>query len=148
MVVSGPLPPGDGEVLNSTSGKVLATYTSPENPSGIVYPDATLSPDGGFLLAGITGLAPVPPGGFEAAYQVSTGQTMADLQAATEQATGPYSEYPWPPDGSEVLSGTAIYSCGACGNTPALMAAATSRIAWSGPLSAASDHPPATNPYS
>ena len=150
-VVSGPLPPGDGEVLDSASGKVLATYTSPENPGGIVYPDATLSADGGFLLAGITGLAPVPPGGFEAAYQVSTGQTMADLQAATEQTIGPYSEYPlrpWAPDGSEVLSGTAIYACDACGNTSALMASATSRIAWSRPLSATSEHPPATSPYS
>jgi WD40 repeat protein len=144
QVVSGPLPPGDGAVLDSATGKVLARYTSPENPGGIVYPDATLSPDGGFLLAGITGLAPVPPGGFEAAYQVSTGQAMADLQAVTENATGLYSEYPvrpWAPEGSKVLAGTAIYACDACMNTSALLAAAASRIAWSGPLSAASDHP-------
>ena len=55
---------------------------------------------------------------------------------------------PWAPDGDEALSGTAICACDACGSTSALLAAAASRIAWSRPLSAASDHPPATSPYS
>lgn len=75
---------------------------------------------------------------------------MAALQSAVQSRIVACSEspvQPWSPDGDEVLAGTAIYPCDACGSTATLIAAAASRIAWSQPLSAAADHPPATHPY-
>jgi len=149
-VVSGVIPPGTGHVLDPSTGKVLASLKYPETPVPIINPGAALSADGGFLLAGVTGLAPAPPGGFETAYQVATGQTMASLQSAVESGSVAYSESPvrpWAPAGDEVLAGTAIYPCDACGTTATLRAAAASRIAWSQPLSVSDDHPPATDPY-
>jgi WD40 repeat protein len=149
-VVSGVLPPGTGHVLDPSTGKVLASFKYPETPEPVINPGAALSADGGFLLAGVTGLAPAPPGGFEATYQVSTGQPMTNLQSVVQSGNVAYSESPvrpWAPDGDEVLAGTAIYPCDACGTTDTVLAAAASRIAWSQPLSASNDHPPATNPY-
>ncbi len=149
-VATGRTPPPTGEMLDASTGQVLATYNSPGGVEPDMNPGAALSADGGFVLAGADGLAPTPPGGTEAAYQVSTGQTMTALQGAG-LASGPaYSESParpWSPDDTEVIAGSAIYSCDACGLTSALEAAAASRLAWSRPLSQASDHPPSTNPY-
>jgi WD40 repeat protein len=150
QVASGVLPPGTGQVLNSATGRVLAAYESPGPAAPNLNPGAALSADGNFLLGGVLGLAPTPPGGFAAVYQVSPGQTMADLQAAPESRARSYSEspaQPWSPGGNQVLFGTGIYPCDACGLPATLQAAARSRNAWSRPLSATSDHPPATNPY-
>lgn len=145
----GPFPPVSGEVLAGSTGRVLATYTANQaQPS--ISPGAALSPDGGFILAGADGIAPTPPGGLDAAYQVSSGQMMTGLQAAVQPALYSYAESsasPWSPDGTRVLIGTAIYACDACGSPTALQAAAASRLAWSKPLSASADHPPATSPY-
>ena len=145
----GPFPPVSGEVIAGRTGRVLATYTANRaQPS--ISPGAALSPDGGFILAGADGIAPTPPGGFNAAYQVSSGQMMSGLQSAVQPALYSYAESPaspWSPDGTKVLIGTAIYACDACGAPAELQAAAASRLAWSKPLSASADYPPATNPY-
>jgi len=145
----GPFPPIDGEVIAGSTGQVLATYTANQaQPS--ISPGAALSPDGGFLLAGADGIAPTPPGGLNATYQVSSGQTMASLQSAAQPALYSYAESPaspWSPDGTKILIGTAIYTCDACGAPAALQATGASRLAWSNPLSASADHPPATSPY-
>ncbi len=145
----GPFPPVSGEVIAGSTGRVLATFTANQaQPS--ISPGATLSPDGGFILTGADGIAPTPPGGLDAAYQVSSGQMMTGLQAAVQPALYSYAESPanpWSPDGARVLVGTAIYACDACGAPTALQAAAASRLAWSKPLSASADHPPATSPY-
>jgi WD40 repeat protein len=145
----GPFPPVSGEVLAGSTGRILATYTANQaQPS--INPGAALSPDGGFILAGADGIAPTPPGGLDAAYQVSSGQTMTGLQAAVQPALYSYAESPaspWSPDGTRILIGTAIYACDACGAPTALQAAAASRLAWSKPLSASADRPPATSPY-
>ena len=145
----GPFPPVIGEVMAGSTGRVLATYTANQaQPS--ISPGAALSPDGGFILAGADGIAPTPPGGLNAAYQVSSGQMMTDLQSASQPALYSYAESPaspWSPDGTKILLGTAIYACDACGAPTALQAAAASRLAWSQPLSASADHPPATSPY-
>jgi WD40 repeat protein len=149
-VVAGITPPPTGEVLDASTGQVLATYHSPEGVAPDMNPGAALSADGGFLLAGANGLAPTSPGGTEAAYQISSGQAMTTLPAAGLSTVSAYSEsptQPWSPDDTEVIAGLAIYSCDACGLTSVLEATATSRLAWSRPLSQASDHPPATNPY-
>ena len=145
----GPFPPVSGEMMAGSTGRVLAKYTANQaQPS--ISPGAALSPDGGFVLAGADGIAPTPPGGLDAAYQVSSGQMMTGLQAAVQPALYSYAESPanpWSPDGTRVLIGTAIYACDACGAPTALQAAAGSRLAWSKPLSASADHPPATSPY-
>jgi len=75
---------------------------------------------------------------------------MTGLQATVQPALYSYAESPanpWSPDDTRVLVGTAIYACDACGAPTALQAAAASRLAWSMPLSASADHPPATSPY-
>ena len=139
----GPFPPVEGEVIAGSTGHLLAMYTANQaQPS--ISPGAALSPDGGFILAGADGIAPTPPGGLNAAYQVSSGQMMTGLQSATQPASYSYAESPaspWSPDATKVLIGTAIYACDACGTPPALQAAAASRLAWSTPLSA-SRRPP------
>jgi hypothetical protein len=102
------------------------------------------------MFAGALGLAPTAPGGIAAVYQVSSGETMENLQAVTEPTTSSYRSLPaqpWAPDGAELLAGNALYACDACGSLAKLQAAAASRIAWAQPLSAGSDHPPATDPY-
>ena len=105
---------------------------------------------GSFIFAGSLGLAPSAPGGVAAAYQVTSGQAMNSLGAATGPAASSYSllpAQPWAPNDTELLAGDAIYACDACGSLTELQAAAASRIAWSQPLTQASDHPPATDPY-
>ena len=143
-------PPGTGEVVDMTTGHVLATYQSPAPLQAPVDPGAALSPDGSFLFAGGLGLAPSPPGGIEASYQISTGQTMLEVPNAAQPPISSYSllpVQPWSPDASRLLAGTVIYACDACGQLTELEAAAASMMAWSKPLSVGSDHPPRTPPY-
>jgi WD40 repeat protein len=150
VTVTQPNPPADGEVINPATGQVVATYRSPAPLLSPIDPGAALSPDGSFMFAGSLGLAPAPPGGVEAVYQNSSGQNMVNLLAADQSAVNSYSLFPaqpWSPDGTELLAGNAIYTCDACGSLNEIQAAAASRIAWSQPLSASSDHPPRTNPY-
>ena len=147
---SGPNPAGAAAVLNADTGQVIATYLSPAPRQAPVVPGAALSADGNFMFAGALGLAPSAPAGITAAYQVSTGQLIADVQGAAEPPPASYSESPlrpWSPDGREFLAGTAIYACDSCGPLTSLQAAAAARISWSVPLSAESDHPPAASPY-
>jgi WD40 repeat protein len=147
---TGTNPAGTGAVLDAATGHIIARYSSPAPFIAPVNPGAALSPDGSFLFAGALGLAPAAPGGIAAAYQVSSGETMENLQAATEPATSQYRSFPaqpWAPDGAKLLAGNALYACAACGSLAELQAAAMSRIAWARPLSASSDHPPATDPY-
>lgn len=147
---SGVNPAGSASVLNSATGQVVAPYRSPAPLAAPVDPAAALSADGNFLFAGALGLAPSAPGGMQATYQISDGQLMADLQTAAEPSTTSYSELPvqpWSPDGARLLAGNSIYLCDACGSLAELQAAAAARIAWAQPLSAVSDHPPASNPY-
>jgi WD40 repeat protein len=148
----GPFSPVNGEVIAGSTGQVLATYTANNQVQPSISPGAALSPDGGFILAGTDGIAPTPPGGTNAVYQVSSGQTMTGLQsaAANQAALYSYAESPaspWSPDGTKILIGTAVYACDACGDPTALKDAAASRLAWAKPLSAAADHPPVTSPY-
>ena len=143
-------PAGAGAVLDAATGRIVGRYNSPAPFLAPVNPGAALSPNGSFLFAGALGLAPTAPGGIAAVYQVSSGETMENLQAATEPTTSFYRSLPaqpWGPDGAELLAGNALYACDACGSLAKLQAAAASRIAWAQPLSAASDHPPATDPY-
>lgn len=149
----GPFSPVNGEVIAGSTGQVLATYTTNNQSNPSITPGAALSPDGEFIVAGADGIAPTPPGGANAAYQVSSGQTMTGLQAATATQSALYSyadspASPWSPAGTEVLIGTGIYACDACADLTALEDAAASRLAWSRPLSASADQPPATSPYS
>ena len=147
---SGVNPPGAAAVLDLATGHVVASYRSPAPLQAPINPGAALSPDGAFLFAGALGLAPSSPGGTAAAYQISSGQVMENFQAAVEPASRSYSllpAQPWAPDGAEVLVGNTLYGCDACGSLAELQAAAASRIAWEQPLSQASDHPPATDPY-
>jgi WD domain, G-beta repeat len=146
----GPFSPVNGEVIAGSTGQVLASYTANNQVQPSISPGAALSPDGGFILAGADGIAPMPPGGLNAAYQVSSGQTMTGLQSAAQPALYSYAESPaspWSPDDTKILIGTAIYACDACGGPAALQTAAVSRLAWSKPLSASADRPPATSPY-
>jgi len=141
---------GSASVLNAVTGQVVAAYRSPAPREAPVDPAAALSTDGNFLFAGALGLAPSAPGGIEAAYQISGGQLITDLQTAAESPTTSYSELPaqpWSPDGARLLAGNSIYPCDACGPLAELQAAAASRIAWAQPLSTVSDHPPTSNPY-
>jgi WD40 repeat protein len=141
---------GAAAVLDWDTGHVAATYQSPAPLLAPVDPGAALSADGNFVFAGALGLAPTAPAGIQAAYQLSSGQLMADLQTAAESGQDSYSEFPaqpWSPDGSQILAGTAIYACDSCGPLPSLQASAAARIAWSQPLSDSSDHPPAASPY-
>jgi WD40 repeat protein len=146
----GPFSPVNGEVIVGSTGQVAATYTANNQVQPSVNPGAALSPDAGFILAGTDGIAPAPPGGANAAYQVSSGQTMTGLQSVTQSALYSYADSPaspWSPDGTEVLIGTAVYACDACGDSTALENAAGSRLDWAEPLSASADHPPSSSPY-
>jgi WD40 repeat protein len=147
---SGINPAGAAAVLDADTGRVVASYLSPSPVTAPVDPGAALSADGGFVFAGVLGLGPSAPAGVTAAYQVSGGQLMADLQGAAISPQAAYSESavrPWSPDGRELLVGTAIYACDSCGPLVRLQAAAATRIAWSAPLAVGSDHPPAISPY-
>lgn len=147
---SGVNPSGAAEVLDSSSGRVVGAYRSPAPVEAPINPGAALSADGSFLFAGALGLAPSSPGGVEATYQLSSSQTMVDLQAATASGSGSYSLLaadPWAPDGSEVLAGDSVYVCSACGALGELQRAALSRIAWSHALSPGHNSPPSSNPY-
>jgi WD40 repeat protein len=142
--------PGNAEVLNPASGQVIAAYNSPVPEVAPVNPGAALDPGGNFLFTGTLGLAPSPPGGTEATYQLSTSQSMTGLAAATRPTTIPYPEspaQPWSPDQAEIIAGNALYPCDACGPLPELQTAAASRIAWAQPLSTNADRPPTTDPY-
>jgi len=142
---------GAAEVLNASTGAVVARYASPPTLGAApINPGAALSPNGGYLFAGSLGLAPSPPGGTEAAYQISSRDLMESLQSVVAPLEGAYVQLPaqpWSPDGAQVLVGNAIYSTDACGSLAELEAAASARLAWSQPLSAADDHPPAASPY-
>jgi WD40 repeat protein len=141
---------GTAAVLDAAAGHIVARYNSPAPFTAPINPGAALSPDGSFLFAGALGLAPTAPGGIAAAYQVSSGETMENLQSSSQPTTSQYSQFPaqpWAPDGAELLIGNALYACNACGSLAELQAAAASKISWARPLSASSDHPPATNPY-
>jgi WD40 repeat protein len=149
-VGSGDQPPVTAEVLSAETGGILATYRSPEWAYPSISPGVSLSPDGEFLIAGPLGLSPAPPGGTEATYQVSTGQTMTNLQDTTQPLTTILPEFPanpWSPDGAEVIIGTGVYPCDACGTLAHLQAIAKERITWSQSLSNTSDRPPVDSPY-
>jgi WD40 repeat protein len=145
---------GTGVVLNFGTGQVIASYSSPPPapvPGAPVVPGAGLSPDGSFLYAGSLGLAPNPPGGSLTVYQLSGGQTMTAMPAFLASGGAGYSGFPaqpWSPDGTMILAGNGVYRCDACQSLQGLQATANSRDAWAVPLSAGSDHPPATDPYS
>jgi hypothetical protein len=143
---------GNGAVLGFATGQVSASYSSPPpaDPGAPIVPGAGLSPDGSFLYAGSLGLAPTPPGGSPAVYQVDGGQPMTGLPTFLASGSAGYSEFPaqpWSPDGTMILAGNGVYRCDACQALPGLQATATSRDKWSTPLSVGSDHPPATGPY-
>jgi WD40 repeat protein len=141
---------GAAALLSFGSGQTIAAYQSPAPLYAPVDPGAALSPDGRVLYSGALGLSPSAPGGTLAVYQVSGGQLMAGLQAAAGSPVEDYSEFPaqpWSPDGADLLAGNSIYRCDACQALTQLQQVAASRIAWSAPLSATSDHPPGTNPY-
>jgi WD40 repeat protein len=143
---------GAGVVLDAARGRDIAAYTTPLITNAPVNPGAALSPNGSFLLAGALGLAPSPPGGVEAVYQVSSGEVMASLDAATQATAALWYEsspaQPWSPAGNDVLIGNAIYACDACGSLHQMQMDAAARLAWAQPLSATDDHPPSTDPYS
>jgi WD40 repeat protein len=141
---------GTAALLSFGTGQTIAAYQSPAPLYAPVDPGAALSPDGSALYSGALGLSPSPPGGTLAVYQVSGGQPVAGLQAAAGSPVEDYSEFPvqpWSPDGADLLAGNSIYRCDACQALTQLQQVAVSRIAWSAPLSATSDHPPSTDPY-
>jgi WD40 repeat protein len=141
---------GTASVLDFGTGRVIASYQSPQPNPPPINPGAALSPDGLYLFSGALGLAPAPPGGTVAVYQVAGGQMMASLRAVRVPhvtADPEFPAQPWSPDGTELVIGNSIYRCDACLPLAQLQAAAAARIAWSAPLSAGSDHPPAASPY-
>ena len=149
-------PPGTATVFDAHTGGLIAGFTSPgQSGAAPVSPGAALSPDGGFLFAGLLGLAPAPSGGNQAIYQVGAqGMLALNLQNAglaplASQADDPTPADPWSPDGIHLLAGARdIYACDACGSLVQLQRAARDRAAWLKPLSTAQDRPPSTNPYS
>jgi WD40 repeat protein len=141
---------GTASVLDFSTGRVIASYQSPQPYLPPINPGAALSPDGRYLFSGALGVAPTPPGGTVAVYEVANGQMMASLgavQVPHAVADAEFPAQPWSPDGTELVVGNSIYHCDACLPLAQLQAAAAARIAWSAPLSARSDHPPTTNPY-
>jgi WD40 repeat protein len=141
---------GTASVLDFGTGRVIARYQSPQPYSPPINPGAALSPDGRYLYAGALGVAPTPPGGTVAIYQVASGQMMTNLSAVQVPDTDADPEFPaqpWSPDGAQLVVGNSIYRCDACLPLTQLQAAATIRIAWSAPLSVGSDHPPTASPY-
>ena len=144
-------PPGDAEVLEASSGQVVASYQAVgQSNLTPINPGAALSPDGTFLLSGSLGLAPSPPGGYQDIYEIDNGQRLGGLEDVSEPVLEAYATVPaqsWSPDGTKVLVGLAVYACDACGDLHELQAAANSRLAWSQSLSSASDRPPTTSPF-
>ena len=141
---------GTASVLDFGTGRVIASYQSPQPYAPPINPGAALSPDGLYLFSGALGVAPAPPGGTVAVYQVASGQMMASLRAVQVpqfNADAEFPAQPWSPDGTELVVGNSIYRCDACLPLAQLQTAAEARIAWSAPLSAGSDRPPATSPY-
>ncbi len=141
-------PPATAAVLSAARGAPETVYTSPGLPGAAINPGAALSPDGGFILSGPVGLAPRPPGGIEAVYQLAGGQLVGDLQripTSIGDTAAPVE--PWSPSGVEVLAGNAVYACDACGTLAQLQARAAVRLRWTTPLSTARPSPPAGDPY-
>jgi WD40 repeat protein len=141
---------GTSSLLDFGTQRVTASYLSPRPYGPPINPGAVLSPDGRYLFSGALGVAPTWPGGQVAVYQVAGGQVMASLHAAQVPHTTADPEFPaqpWSPDGGRLVVGNGIYRCDACVSLNELQALATTRIAWSAPLSEASDHPPASDPY-
>ena len=149
-------PPGTATVFDAHTGGLIAGFTSPgQSGAAPVSPGAALSPDGGFLFGGLLGLAPAPPGGNQAIYQVGAqGMLALNLENAglaplASQADDPAPADPWSPDGIHLLAGARdIYACDACGSLVQLQRAARDRAAWLKPLSTAQDRPPSASPYS
>lgn len=144
--------PGAGEVLDFATGGITASYSSPppSDPGAPIDPGASLSPDGSFVYAGSLGLAPTPPGGSVTVYDVDGGQALTGMPAFLTSGSAGYAGFPadpWSPDGTLLLAGNSVYRCDACQGMQGLQATAESRDQWSLPLSVASDHPPATDPY-
>jgi WD40 repeat protein len=146
-------PPGTATVLDVGSGRILSTFRSPGSLGASINPGAALSHDGSYLFGGVLGLAPHPPGGAPAVFQVLSGQTMVNLQSVSPAAPAsvfstPLPAQPWAPDGIGLLTGgPAVYGCASCGTLRQLQAAAERRLAWHAPLSAANDKPPPGDPY-
>jgi len=129
---------GTASVLDFGTGPVIASYQSPQPYAPPINPGAALSPDGRYLFSGALGVAPAPPGGTVAVYQVRGGQMMASLRAVQVPhftADAEFPAQPWSPDGTELIVGRSIYRCDACLPLAQLQAAATARFAWSAPLS-------------
>jgi WD40 repeat protein len=143
-------PPAAAAVFRSSDGAVLDRYESPST-GAVNQPGAALSPNGAFLLTGVLGLAPSPPGGETAILEVTSGRTVLDLRNAARSdadrhgASAPFEA--WSPNGREALVGNAVYACHACGSLEELQAVARTRIAWSAPLSSATDRPPPGDPF-
>jgi WD40 repeat protein len=138
------------EVLDATTGRVRAKYASPPAPLVPESSGAGLDNSGSVLFAGALGLAPAPPGGILAAYQISTGETLADLQLVSPRFANYFAAYPsdpWAPNGTELLTGNSIFTCDACGSLTQMQGIASSRLAWSRPRSAKSGRPPSSDPY-
>ena len=146
----------------SAAGRLLHTWSSPAGALAL-DPGAAFDPSGEDLLAGPLGLAPAPPGGSNAVYELADGQSLTSLPNAVIPAASlggpplPAQDYafawpalaqPWAPDGTEVLAGAdAIYRCAACGTLPQLQQAAQLRLRWARPLSAGHDVPPSGSPF-
>jgi hypothetical protein len=143
-------PPAAAAVFRASDGSVLDRYESPSTGAAR-QPGASLSPNGAFLLTGVLGLAPSPPGGDVAIYEVAGGRPVLDLRNATrpgfDRYDAPVPFDAWSPDGRQVLVGSAVYSCPACGSLSDMQAVARTRIAWSKPLSSANDAPPPGDPF-
>jgi hypothetical protein len=135
----------------SSSGTPVASYQSPDMSEGAIDPGASLSPSGGALLAGSSGLAPSTTNG-NAVYESATGEELLGLPNAALAADQVY-DWPapsdaWAPNGIDVLAGgNAVYACDACGSLAQMQEAAQTRLAWEAPLSAAHDVPPGESPY-
>jgi WD40 repeat protein len=153
-------PPGTAVVLSATTGGLLSRLNSPaaETIGPTVNPGISISPDGGFILAGVAGFAPaaVAPTGDDAVYDLAHEEMAMDLQGTVPQIPPVINQVPnltavdpWAPDGVRLLTGApAVYACDACGNLTQLQTAATTRLAWTPPLSPGHDNPPNANAFS
>jgi WD40 repeat protein len=143
-------PPAAAAVFRSSDGAVLDRYESPST-GPVDQPGSALSPDGAFLLTGVLGLAPSPPGGETAIYEVASGRMVLDLRNAVrphanrDDAAAPFEA--WSPNGRDVLVGSSIYACHACGSVKDLQDVARTRVAWSTPLSSTKVRPPPGDPF-
>jgi hypothetical protein len=143
-------PPATATVYSglSVADAPEATFVTENSRVPPINPGAALSPDGTFILSGVSGLAPAPPGGIEAVYQVVGGQLLADLQSVpADPGDNASPSDPWSPSGVSVLVGDGIYPCDACGTLAQMQATARVRLAWLQPLSVAHPNPPAGDPY-